>query len=315
MGAVWWKRILVRHLNTCQESRRTKLIAGAWTKEDSWRSCSRPPVKYLKTTSSQPKLPTPVEIPTDPPRKPDETVPEDLDIGMDPIEPIDPSEGAGAAASSTEIEVQSSPWKGLGASFGQHALHETPFAEAAGSPRLPKALLEKPLEDELEENVEDETGLIGPADVLRTKSQGAPSSSTASSFLEKRQYDREISFNQLPVGDVPLYQEAERVQWDEWVTHGSVKIHPPVEAEKVRQQVARERRLHSRFCVQEQERWSVGSFRRPHARESQGTIGDPASALSGQCPGFGENGCSNSASDRGECLPHSRGLYGLVSES
>ena len=37
--------------------------------------------------------------------------------------------------------------------------------------------------------------------------------------------DREISFHQQLEADVPLYQEAERVQWDEWVTHGSVKIH------------------------------------------------------------------------------------------
>ena len=81
-----------------------------------------------------------------------------------------------------------------------------------------------------------------------TKSQGAPSSSTGSSFLEKRRYDRVIPFNQLPLKDVPLYQQAERVQWDEWVTHGSVKIHPPVEAEKLRQQVPRGRRLHSRFA-------------------------------------------------------------------
>ena len=58
-----------------------------------------------------------------------------------------------------------------------------------------------------------------------TKNPGKPNSSTASSILDKRQYDREISFHQLPEADVPLYQEAERVQWDEWVTHGSVKIH------------------------------------------------------------------------------------------
>ena len=36
-------------------------------------------------------------------------------------------------------------------------------------------------------------------------------------ILDKRQYDRDISFHHLPEGDVPLYQEAERVQWDEWV--------------------------------------------------------------------------------------------------
>ena len=49
------------------------------------------------------------------------------------------------------------------------------------------------------------------------KTRGSPSSATASSILDKRQYDREIPFHQLPEGDVPLSQEAERVQWDEWV--------------------------------------------------------------------------------------------------
>ena len=81
-----------------------------------------------------------------------------------------------------------------------------------------------------------------------TKSQGDPNSSTASSMLDKRQYDCEVSFHQLPERDVPLHQEAERVQWDGWVTHGSVKIHSPVEATKIRQQVPWERRLHSRFA-------------------------------------------------------------------
>ena len=57
-----------------------------------------------------------------------------------------------------------------------------------------------------------------------TKNAGEPTTSTVS-ILDKRQYDREISFHELPEEDVPLYQEAARVQWDEWVTHGSVKIH------------------------------------------------------------------------------------------
>ena len=45
-----------------------------------------------------------------------------------------------------------------------------------------------------------------------------------------------------------MYQEAERVQSEEWVTHGSVKIHSRVEAAKIHQQDPRERRLHSRFA-------------------------------------------------------------------
>ena len=57
-----------------------------------------------------------------------------------------------------------------------------------------------------------------------------------------------MSFHKLPEADVLLYQEAERAQWDEWVPHGSVKLHSPVEAAMIRQRVRRERRLHSRFA-------------------------------------------------------------------
>ena len=80
-----------------------------------------------------------------------------------------------------------------------------------------------------------------------TKNLGRPTTST-SSLWDKRQYDREISFHQLLEGHVPLYQEAERVQWDEWVNHGSVKIHSTAQAAKIRQQVPRDRRLHPRFA-------------------------------------------------------------------
>ena len=117
-----------------------------------------------------------------------------------------------------------------------------------GSPQFKRARLEEPLENEQEKTGEDETERIGPEGMPMTKSQGERNSSTASSFLDTRQYDRETSFHQLPEGDVPLYQEAERVQSEEWVTHGSVKIHSLVEAAKIHQQVPRERRLHSRFA-------------------------------------------------------------------
>ena len=43
-------------------------------------------------------------------------------------------------------------------------------------------------------------------------------------------------------------KKAERVQWDEWATHGSAKIHSSVDAAKIRQQVPREIRLHSSFA-------------------------------------------------------------------
>ena len=147
-----------------------------------------------------------------------------------------------------KIGGQSMPWRRRGESTEQQALAEPPHGETAGSPQFKRARLEEFLETEQEKTGEDETELIGPEGMLMTKSEGEPSSSTASSTLDKRQYDREISFHQLPEGDVPLHQEAERAQWDEWVTHGSDKIPSPVEAAKIRQHVPRERRLHSRFA-------------------------------------------------------------------
>ena len=189
------------------------------------RAAREVPENYEDLTS-QLGPPPPVEVPTEPPREPEEPSRDDLDIGMDAVEQMTRLEGAGETASSTEI----------------------PYGETAGSPQFKGVHLEEPLDDEQEKTGEDEAELVGPEDILMTKSQGEPNSSTASSFQDKRQYDREISFHQLPEGDVPLYQEVERVQWDEWVTHGSVKIHSPVKAAKIRQQVHRERRLHSRFA-------------------------------------------------------------------
>ena len=56
---------------------------------------------------------------------------------------------------------------------------------------------------------EDDTSRIRPEETLMTKNPGEPNTSTSSVF--------DTSFHQLPEGDVPLYQEAERVQWHEWV--------------------------------------------------------------------------------------------------
>ena len=91
-----------------------------------------------------------------------------------------------------------------------------------------------------------------------------------------------------------MYQEAERVQWDEWVAHGSVKIHSPVEATKIRQQVPREKCLHSRFAYRNQNSGLLDPASNP-AREGKSTIGHSGSALCLQCPRFGENRCADSA--------------------
>ena len=239
-------------LNTCEESHRTKRIVGASMNEDSWRSCSRQPGRYQKTTRTGHPSPPSVEVPTDPPGEPAEPSRDDLDIGMEAVEavePMTPLEEARETGASTEVGEQSVSWRRHGENLGQENRTEIPSEETGGSPQFKRARLEEPLEDEQEKTGEDETEQLGPENMLMTKNPGKPNSSTASSILDKRPYDREISFHQLCTkADVPLYQEAERVQWDEWVTHGSVKIHSLVEAGKIRQQVPRERRLHSRFA-------------------------------------------------------------------
>ena len=74
--------------------------------------------------------------------------------------------------------------------------------------------------DEQEKIGEDDTSRISPEETLMTKNRGGPTTST-SSIVDKRQYDREISFRQPNEGDVPSYQVAERVQWDT-----AVIVHP-----------------------------------------------------------------------------------------
>ena len=105
--------------------------------------------------------------------------------------------------------------------MGHGTNHRQP--ETAGNPQFKRARLEEPLDDEQERTGEDDTSRISPEEPLMTKNPTAPTTST-SSILGKRQYDREVSFHQLPEGDVPLYQEAERVQWDEWVTQDQSKF-------------------------------------------------------------------------------------------
>ena len=75
--------------------------------------------------------------------------------------------------------------------------HQIPHWETAGSPQFKRARLEEQVDDEQEKTGRDETELAGPEDTLMTKSQGEPNSSTASSILDKRQYDRKTSFRQL----------------------------------------------------------------------------------------------------------------------
>ena len=86
------------------------------------------------------------------------------------------------------------------------------------------------------------------------------------------------------------------------MTHGSVKIHSPVEAAKIHQQVP-EKDVYIQDLHIEIKRWSVGKRRESPARDSESAIGHSGSALSGQCSWFGENRCPDSAPDSGERMP------------
>ena len=96
--------------------------------------------------TSQPGPPQPVEVPTEPPRKPEEPSRDDLDTGMDAVKQMTSLEGAGETESSTEIREQPMSWRGREASTGQQTLAEI----TAGSPQLKRARLEEPLDNEQE---------------------------------------------------------------------------------------------------------------------------------------------------------------------
>ena len=83
----------------------------------------------------------------------------------------------------------------------------------ASSPPLQKARLEEPLDGEQEKTGKDETELISLEDALMMKSRKSPS---LCSLLDNVNLIAR-SFHQLPQGNVPSYEEAERVQWNEWV--------------------------------------------------------------------------------------------------
>ena len=93
--------------------------------------------------TSQPGPPPSAEVPTDPPREPEEPLRDDLDIGMEAVEQMTPLEEARETESSTEIGEQSITWR-----------TEFPHGETAGSLCSKRARLEEPLEDE-----EEKTGV------------------------------------------------------------------------------------------------------------------------------------------------------------
>ena len=147
------------------------------------------------------------------------------------------------------------------------------------------------------------------------ESQGKPNSSTASSVLDKRQYDREISFHQLPEGDVPWYEELKRVQWDEWVDTRVSQNSFTSRGRKDSSASPQRKTFALKICISKWKRCSVGPRQESPARESESAIGHSGSALSGQCSRIGENRCSDSAPDSGEHVPSNCVIDGMGSES
>ena len=109
------------------------------------RTAQELPENYEDLTS-QPGPPPPVEGPTKPPGEPEEPSRDDLDIGMDAVEPMALVEGAGETTSSTEVGEQSISRTGRGASIGQQALAEIPYGKTAESHQFTRARLENPLD-------------------------------------------------------------------------------------------------------------------------------------------------------------------------
>ena len=265
------------------------------------RAAREVPENYEDLTS-QPGPPHQWRVPTDPPREPEEPSRDDLHIDMEAVEPMTPLEEARETESSTEIGEQSISWRRHEENLGQQNWTEIPHEENVGNPQFKRARLEASLEDEQEKTGKDETEPISPENILMTKSQGRPNSSTASSILDKRQYDREISFHQLPEADVPLYQEAERVQWDESVmpTDPSKFIHrlrPPRFVSKFPGKDVCTQDLHIEIKTRVCWIWPV------------------ITALPGQRPKFNKNRRSNSALDSRKRLPSTGLINGMLSES
>ena len=102
--------------------------------------------------SSKPGPPPQVEVPTEPRRELEELSRDDLNDGMDTEEQLNPLEGAGETASSTEI----------------------PDRETVGSPEFKSARLEEPLDEEQEKIEEDDASRISPGETLVPKNPGNP---------------------------------------------------------------------------------------------------------------------------------------------
>ena len=78
-----------------------------------------------------------------------------------------------------------------------------------------------------------------------------------SDLLQEKQQDKEIAWKDIQPKDRRLYEKAEQDQWDEWVDNGSVKVHGPEEAKKIRCTVSNEKILKSVY------RDKIASIRTP----------------------------------------------------
>ena len=66
-----------------------------------------------------------------------------------------------------------------------------------------------------------------------------------------KQNDKEIKWPDIPDDEKPLYNEAENKQWKEHLQYEAVRVHPPEEAELLRQKVPKERILKARFAYRD----------------------------------------------------------------
>ena len=174
------------------------------------------------------------ELPTEPPGEPEEPSCDDRDIGMVVVEQmIQEQQKQRHQQRSEEMNIveRTHAWD-----HGYPPLAAISDEETAGSLQFKRARLEESLKDEREKTVEDEIEQIGPENVLMTKS------------LKKEPFHQQQTLFQTNINMIATYHfviYSRQMCPCTWATQGSIKIHSAGEAAEFRQQVPRERRLHS----------------------------------------------------------------------
>ena len=128
-------------------------------------------LENYEDSTFQPGHPPPVEVPTEPPQGTEEPSRDDLDMGMHAVEQMTSLEGAGETAPSTENRRAINFVEGMWSEYWTAGSGRNPLRGNCWKSSVQKGL-EEPLDDEQEKTGEDETELIGPEDLLMTKSHG-----------------------------------------------------------------------------------------------------------------------------------------------